>query len=91
MKSDEQLQEIRRDIYREAYRKSEPKADFDAMVASGEAGQERFYMKYYLPDEILLEIIATHCKRNKLDKIESTRVKGTVLLGCAPTGVRTPG
>jgi len=85
-KSDEKLWNICMEIYREAYKKSEPSADFDKLIKSGEAKQPQFFMKYYIPEKILTEIIDKHTKG--LSKYDKHRVETAILLGCSPTSVK---
>ena len=85
-KSDKKLWEICMEIYREAYKRSEPSADFDKLIKSGEVKQPHFFMRYFLPDELLQEIVDKHTKG--LSKYDKHQISKEVLLGCSPTSVR---
>ena len=85
-KTDDKLWNICMEIYREAYKKSEPSADFDKLIKSGEAHQPNFFMKYYLPNELLQKIIDKHTKG--LSPHDKHRVEKEVMLGCTPTSVK---
>ena len=87
-KSDEKLGNICMEIYREAYKRSEPSADFDKLVKSGEAKQPQFFMKYYLPNDLLQKIIDKHTKG--LSKYDKHQISKEVLLGCSPTSEGKP-
>ena len=87
-KSDEKLWNICMDIYRQLYREATPSADFDAMLKSGEAHKPQFFMKYYLPDARVTQVIDAHCRRNRLDKRGAHRVSKEIVLGSCPTSAR---
>jgi len=88
MKSDEKLWNVCMDIYRQLYREATPSADFDAMIKSGEAAKPQFFMKYYLPDTRVAQIIDAHCRKHKLDKREAHRISKEIMLGSCPTSAR---
>ena len=88
MKNDEKLWKICLQIYKEAYLKSDPPADFDALMKAGKTKVSGWFYKYYLPDETFQEIVRNHCKKNKLNTRDAHRVSKEVFLGCAPSGVK---
>ena len=88
---DEQLfNEVCMPIYKELFKKAEPSVDFDVLIKSGEAKIEGFFDKYYLPNNIINEIIEKHIKASvkkvHLKKYEKNTIRNTILLGCSPTG-----
>ena len=86
MKSDKALWEICMNIYREAYSKADPPADFDKLISSGEAKKEHFYMKHYLSEKDAADIFDKHTKG--LSKYEKHQVSKEVYLGSLPTSVK---
>lgn len=84
MKSKESLWEICKEIYRELFRRAEPKADFDKMVKSGEAKQPEFFMRYYMPDYEQQAVIDEIVKQHKLSAYDIKSINTTVHLGCSP-------
>ncbi len=84
MKSDEQLWEICKEIYRQMFKEANPSADFDKLMMTGESKKDQFFMKYYLSsdrqDEIIEEILKTH----KLRNWEKQKIRFEVHLGCSP-------
>lgn len=88
MKTKDQLIEICLDIYREAYKKSEPPADFDELMKSGEAKKKGFFDNYYMEDKEYLAIVEKHCKKHKLNKEHRKQVHWTTMLGCGPTSAK---
>ena len=84
MKSDEKLWEICMDIYREMYKKSEPSADFDELIESGETKKPMWFMNYELEEDKASQIVQKHFEKNKLRKFERRKVSMEVFLGCAP-------
>ena len=89
MKTDEKLWEICMKIYREAYRKAEPKADFDGLIKSGEAKKPDFFMKYYLPEKEFAERVQRHTRG--LGEMDRHKVSQEVYLGSGPTSVKRVG
>jgi len=71
-------------IYRQMFKESNPPADFDELMETGEAQTENFFMKYYLSQEREAEIIDEICKENKVNKWKKEMIKNTVYLGCSP-------
>lgn len=88
MKTDEQLWEICLDIYREMYRKSDPPADFDELMKSGEAKKDNFFRYYYLPIEEHNEILGRHMDNHELSEREKEKISFTVTLGSGPSSVK---
>lgn len=88
MKSDEKLWNIVMDVYRQCYKEASPSADFDLLIKSGEAMTPDFYMKYYLPDDRIHQIIDAHCRKSKLNTRDAHKVSSAVWLGSSPRGTR---
>ena len=84
MKSDEYLWKVCKEIYKKMYKESNPAADFDKLIETGEAKQKDFYMKYYLSIEKQKEIIDEICKNYKLKGYDERKVNTTVHLGSSP-------
>lgn len=82
---EDKLKEAIFEIYRRAYRESDPPGDFDKMMESGECQQDRFFMNYYLSHERLNEIINEVCKEKKVKKWEKRAIFINVILGGSPT------
>lgn len=85
MRSNKFLWNVCMDIYREAFKKAKPSVDFDKIIKSGEGKQEGFFMKYYLPEKQLVEIVERHCKKNKITESEKRSIDFTIYLGSSPT------
>jgi len=85
---DKQLWLICMDIYREAFAKATPKADFDKMLKTGEAKQKMFFMKYYLSEEELDNVVNGHVRKNKLNVFDAEKIKTEVYLGCLPNSCK---
>ena len=85
---DKKLWKICMDIYREAFKKAEPSADFDKLLTSGEAKKPQFFMRYFLEQEVQMGIFEKHTKKNKLSKHDAHRVCKEVTLGSLPNTSR---
>lgn len=88
MKSDNQLWEICMDIYKEAFAKAIPKADFDKLIETGEAKEKDFFMKYYLSNEEVDKIVEQYIKQNKLSHFDAEKIRMEVFLGCLPNSCK---
>lgn len=86
MTSKKYLSSICLKIYRESFARSFPPGDFDAMIKSGETKQPGFFMKYYIDEKVLEEIIEKHSKG--LTAYEKHQISKEVYLGCTPTSVK---
>jgi hypothetical protein len=84
MRSKEMLWGVVMDIYREMYRRSRPKADFDELVAKKVTMKSNWFMGYYLSVEQAELVINTVCKRHGLTAKERKLVGKEVLLGSSP-------
>lgn len=82
------LKELVFDIFRDMYRASDPPADFDKLVESGEAQEEEFFLRYYIDSEVAQEIYDNHIKDKKLSKMELQAVSTAVWLGASPCSNR---
>ena len=75
------------DCYRELFANSEPKADFDELVANAiinERGEiEIPFMDHEIDDVLLHEIIDKYAKNIRY-QWKRMRFKNTILLGCSP-------
>lgn len=85
---DEQLYDIYLNIYREAFSKATPKANFDEMLKTGEAKQKDFFMRYYLSIEEIDKVVDGHIRKNKLSIINAEKIRTEVYLGCLPNGCK---
>lgn len=86
MKSNKQLWETCKVIYREMYNRADPKADFDNLMVTGETKKPDWFLNYYLDEKIQQKIIDEVCKLHKLNKIEARKVRNEVTLGSSPKG-----
>lgn len=86
--NDKKLSDIVIEVYRELYKNSEPKADFDEMMRAGETKKEEFFMDYYLDVDKQQEIMDEVMGRYKLDKYMKRRISENVNLGCSPNASR---
>ena len=77
-------------IYREMYKKAEPSADIDDLMAKGVTSQPNWFRNYYLPKEEFEEIFDRKCKEFKLSKREKEKVSFEIFLGAGPSSVRPP-
>lgn len=81
--------EIIVEIYRRMYREAEPPADFDKMITSKEVRVPGWFSNYFLPDERQVEIINGVLEENNIKRKSDQRAfKISVLLGCAPSGIK---
>lgn len=71
-------------IYREMYAVSEPIADFDKLIETGEAKKEGFFNNYLIDRKIHDEIIERNIKNKRLSKQEKQIIRNTINLGCSP-------
>lgn len=80
------------DCYREIYKKSEPPADFDELVANAtidEQGRKHIpFRDYYIDIDVMDELILSVAKKYKLKKYERTMLKTSVYLGCSPISTK---
>jgi len=74
------------EIYRRAYKESDPPADFDELMKIGETQKEGWFMNYYLPIERLTEIIEEVCKEQKIKGFSMRMIKTEIYLGGSPRG-----
>ena len=72
------------DIYVRLYAESTPPADWNKLKESGEAYQERFFMKYELPVETMDRIIEEETKKHRFYPFQKQMIKNTVYLGSSP-------
>ena len=74
---------------KQLYKESEPLADIEKIIKSGEGKMEGFFMAYYLPEKRVDEIIflQTRIKR-KLSFYEQHEVSKAIFLGCVPNSCR---
>jgi hypothetical protein len=82
--NDDKLWAIVLDIYREAFCKAEPSADFDKLMKDGETKKEGWFYAYHLDDKKQCEIVDRHIKCHKLSKYDSSKVRMNTHLGCLP-------
>jgi len=85
MRSKEKLFKILLDIYQEIYKNSNPPSDFKKMIESGETKQENFFLKYYIPEDKLEDIIEDMLKKFKCTKTEKRILRESLYLGAVPT------
>ena len=75
------------DCYRELFANSEPKADFDELVANAtinERGEiEIPFMEHEIDDTLLQEIIDKYAKKLRA-KWQRAGFRNSILLGCSP-------
>ena len=79
--------------YIQMYKEASPSADFKAMIKSGEAKEQGFFSKYYLPYERQNEIVAEHIKKTKkprLTKRDKEKITTEMSIGCSPRGCLLP-
>ena len=84
MQSDKKLWETCMEIYREMFKHANPSADFDVLIKSGKAKEKDFFMKYYLPIEIQVEIIDRICNDHKIRGYDKRKISHEVHLGSSP-------
>lgn len=76
------------EIYTRMFRESDPSADFNKMLKSGETKQRNFFMRYYLNQERQEEIIQEVCNELKIDKWLIKIIRTNVVLGSSPTATK---
>lgn len=84
VKSRETLWKAVMECYRELFKHSRPRADFDKLVADKATLRSDWFLAYYLPvgqQELFIDRV---CKRNGLTKAEKDVVAGEVHRGCSP-------
>ncbi len=72
------------EIYKELYKKSNPPADFEQLMKTGETKKQDWFMNYYLEINRQTKIIEEHIKKNKVDKYMAKNIRNTISLGCSP-------
>ena len=75
-------------IYRALYKASTPKANFDELCNNYVSQIPDFFMRYYLDDVTQESIMHNIISKSKLSEESKTRVRNTVMLGCAPTSCK---
>lgn len=75
------------EIFRRAYKESDPSANFDELIKNGETKKEGWFNKYYLSKERLIEIFNEVCKERKIKNYWKNRIKIEVYLGGSPSSV----
>lgn len=87
MKKNKELtnDEIAIEIYRRMYKQSQPKANIDKIIKSGEGKKPNWFMKYYLPQEIQEKIINEVLDENKVEGFKRGRFFTEIMLGSSPT------
>lgn len=90
-KSKKALDNIILNIYRDLYRNSTPKADFDELVENATINEEGkkdiHYENYHIDGKLMDDIVEKYLKHYKLCKIDRQIVKVNVYLGCSPTSI----
>lgn len=81
------MREIQHEIYKELYRKSTPKADFDKLFDSGYFQTNDWRKKYNIPHLTRSKIIDGICIRHKCTLSERRKIGTEVSLGFAPRDV----
>ena len=88
MLSEKKRTKIIYDIYREAYKKATPSADFDELVKKSPRTKEGVkkipFNDYSIEESVLDDIIERNIKNNKLNKLEGRGIKTSIYLGCSP-------
>lgn len=81
-------QQIIWDIYRDLYKASTPKANFDTLVEeapTNSRGQKDIgFMNYEIPESLFNEILDKHLKGRRITKIKQRMFRNTILMGCSP-------
>lgn len=84
----EKLEKCVIDCYRELFKNSKPKGNYDKLIQRGvinEFGQKTIpYDKYVLSFEKQRDIIEKVMKENKISEINKQIIRNTVTLGCSP-------
>ena len=71
--------------YRQLYACATPPARFDDLPYKDK--ESRFFMNYYIPEDVLMNIINDTLKIFKIHKSDHKIFTRTILLGCAPTSI----
>ena len=81
------IESIVLNIYRELYKKSEPKGDYDQLLKDAiinKQGQKVIpFMDYEISQDKYKEIVDKHIP-NKIDKFYQQQIRNTIALGCSP-------
>lgn len=85
---DKKLIEVIFEIFRRAYKESDPPVDFDKLIEIGETKKEGWFNKYYLPTKRLTEIFDEVCKERKIKDYYKGKIAINVYLGGSPSGVK---
>jgi hypothetical protein len=87
-KSKKKLGEICFEILRELYQNATPQVDFNVLVQNAqidEVGRKIIpFDDYEIEEEVMIDIVKKHIKKNKLTKTEGDVVKCNVYLGPSP-------
>ena len=82
----ERDEKILMDIYRQMYLETDPPADIDEILRTGEGQQHNWFMKYHLSMDRQLEIIEEVLTKWKVKpKWKRNAFRTTVILGGSPT------
>lgn len=72
------------EIYRRMYKASEPKADIDKIIKSGEGKMPNWFLAYYLSEEKTEDILNETLKEFKVPKYKRHSFSIEIYLGSAP-------
>jgi len=84
MKSLKRLGEILHECYEEVYKVTNPPADFNQLIESGEAKQYQFYNHYKLSEKRQQNILEKIFKKYRLTKYEKRKISEAFYMGCSP-------
>lgn len=74
--------------YKFLYLISEPKAKFEDIYNSEEIKKEGWYLKYYIPEDVLDIVLDMWAKAHKLKRIDRELFMNSMYLGSVPTSDR---
>ena len=85
MKTNEQLIEITKNIYRELYKNSTPVGDWDTLIETAKNDVDtRFFLRYEISKELTDQIIIANFKNKRLSEWEKQKIHNTIMLGSSP-------
>lgn len=78
------------EMYEQMYKEAEPSVDLQKLIKSGETKKDDWFLKYYLSEERIEEIVIEVCKKHNIKHPRTQEDFLTeVLLGASPTSDRT--
>lgn len=85
----EEQSKILMEMYEKMYKEAEPAADLKTLIETGETSEPNWFLKYYLPEDRIKQIVEEVCDKHKITRPNERQMfLTTVLIGASPTSER---